>query len=227
MPNKKIQFLNNSKLNIDAGVIINNGYANSGNAYPSPKPKNVHQNKIGFNIGMLMSQGKSSYFKNILFFNLTETQAELEKTTSYFTEDLGNKRRHHYNRNEYLSSLYTLSVGAGIRFVLFKHINLDNGFTYNIPFYSKNYIKEKELIYEEYNNYTYYYLNSKTTIDKGEKTSNEIFLKNYFAFRAKISYEFNIKGNRYGLFGAWNYGWANNAQWHMFGVAYYPFKKLR
>lgn len=218
--------LYNPNLSIETSVLINRGDVNA-----SESPNNVEptsrQYKTGYNFGTTFSHGKANYCKHIIYANFIQTQAELDKSTFSHSEKTTDKSINYYNYKKYNSTVYFLTIGTGIRLILLKRINFDNAITYNMPIYSFNKIKENEVIYTYVNKPNSYYLESKTETPIGDKTSQELFVKNRLAFMAKVSYEFQIKQNKFGLFCGWNYAIKEGAQWHAFGLIYYPFKKLR
>ncbi len=222
---KKLKVLHNPKISFDLDAVINNGYTNTDEAYSGKKPNNAKEYKLGYNFGLNFYHGKSSYFKHFILASLIESQAKLLKRTYNYTYDLIYTYET-VNTTQYNSKVLFLNIGTGIKFIAFKHLYFDNGLALNIPIYATN-----EIQYDKtYNQWDKFYTNKINTTSEPtiKSKSNELLIKKInWIFLAKIGYEFNIKQNRFGVFVGWNYNLNRGSQWHMLGLSYYPFKKLR
>ena len=224
---KKIKLFNGMKLNIDAAIVFNRGYTNTHENYSGIKPANPKIYKTGYKFGLNFYHGKTEYFKHYISAYFIESQADLLRRTYMYTYDSNS-----VNVNEviktttYNSKVYFLNFATGIRFIAFKHLNFDNGIALNMPVYSKNIIQHDET-FNRYENHSNTPVTS-TSITTEKSNSNDLFIeKTNWLIMSKIGYDFNIKQNKFGLFIEWNSGLDNNSQWHMIGLTYYPFKKLR
>lgn len=222
---KKLKVLHNPKISIDLGAVINNGYTNTDEAYSGKKPNNTKEYKLGYNFGLNFYHGKSSYFKHFILATLIESQAKLLKRTYDYTYDL-NYTYETINTTQYNSKVLFLNIGTGIKFIAFKHLYFDNGLALNIPIYSTNEIQYNK-IYNKWDKYYTTKINSVSDPTIKNKSNEFLIKKTNLIFLAKIGYEFNIKTNRFGAFVGWNLNLNKVGQWHLIGISYYPFRKLK
>jgi len=223
---KKRKLISGLNLTIDAAATFNRAFTNTHEKYSGIKPSDPKIYKAGYGIGINIYHGKTNYFKHYVSAYLIQSQADLLKKSYTYIYENNMERSEIINTTLYKSSVDFINFGTGIRFIAFKHLYIDNGVALSLPIYSKNTIEHSETI-------NYYYTNSSTpfnsiTSSVEKSNSNSLFTeKKNWLFTAKIGYDFKIKQSKVGLFIGWNYGWANNAHWHLIGITYYPFKKLR
>ena len=222
---KNLKIIQNPKLNFDIGTVANNGYTNTDEAYSGKKPENPKEYKLGYNFGMNFHHGKSSYFKHFVLASLIESEAKLLKRTYNYTYDL-NYTYETVNTTQYASRVLFFNIGTGIKFVMFKHLYFDNGLALNIPIYSTNEIQYNKT-YNQWDKFRTTKINSVSDPTIKNKSNEFLLKKTHLILLAKIGYEFNIKQNRFGAFIGWNYNLNKIGQWHLIGITYYPFKKLK
>lgn len=214
------------KLNIDIAAVFNRGFTNTHENYSGIKPSDPTKYKTGCSLGANFYHGKATYFKHYVSACYLQSEADLFRKTYSYTYGTSNAYRDEViSTTNYNSKVCFANFGTGFRLTAFKHLNFDNGIALNMPLYSLNIIQHTETTNRYDNNSVLITSTSSPT----EKTrSKEIFVENTsWLFMSKISYDFNIKQSKFGLFYGWNFGWKNNSQWHMLGMTYYPFKKLR
>lgn len=221
---KKLKIIHNPKLNFDLGIVANNGYTNTDEAYSGKKPENPKEHKLGYNFGMNFNHGKSSYLKHFVMASLIESQAKLLKRTYNYTYD-PNYTYETVNTTQYDSRLVFFNIGTGIKFVVFKHLYFDNGLALNLPIYSTNEI-QYDKTYNQWNKSYTTKINSVSDPTIENKSNEFLIKKTHLILLAKIGYEFDIKQNRFGAFAGWNFNLNKIGQWYLFGITYYPFKKL-
>jgi hypothetical protein len=222
---KKLKIIHNPKLNFDLGIVANNGYTNTDEAYSGKKPENPKEYELGYNFGMNFNHGKSSYFKHFVMASLIESQAKLLKRTYNYTYD-PNYSYETVNTTQYDSRVLFFNIGTGIKFVMFKHLYFDNGLALNLPIYSTNEI-QYDKTYNQWNKSYTTKINSVSDPTIENKSNEFLIKKTHLILLAKIGYEFDIKQNRFGAFVGWNFNLNKIGQWYLFGITYYPFKKLR
>lgn len=222
---EKIKLFDNKKLNIDAGIVLNNGFTNTDESVSGVKPSSPPKHKISPQIGINFYYGKNPYVKHLLFASVIGSKAELLTRTYSYT----------YETNSYYENIYTttfqskvcfFNIGTGIRLIALKHLNFDNAIGFNAPLYSKNEI-QRDVTKNIYDKQTRALINSSSITTEQGSSSTYLIARSNWIFMAKVTYEFNINQNKFGIFCGWNYRWKNNGQWHLFGITYYPFKKLR
>lgn len=222
----KSKLIKKPQLNIEAGALFNNGFTHTEEDYSGVKTLNATQYKTGYSFGLNFLHGGSTYFKHTTTVSFSESYAELHQRHYYYAEDklAGYKYEYIYS-TIYNSTLRFLNIGTGLRFIVFEHLNFDNGIAFNTPIYSHNQI----IATKETNQSTYNGNSTSSTVEILENKSSSDFLirKENWSLFAKITYELNIKETRLGVFASWNYKIRNSAQWFVAGITYYPFKKFR
>jgi len=233
--NKKIKIFTNIKLNSEIGITLNNSSTNlpesssSFNNYDSFKSANK-KTQTGYNLGVNIISGNNPYCKHIIGVSYVQSNAEFKRTsTNRYTEQ---DKLYQYRRDLNIKSTsHFFNIGTGIRLIFFKHINIDNSIVFNIPITSNIKYDGFEYLQE----YTYFGTSNGGTYNQTNYTNQKINasnsvekLYNYsIAFSPKISFDFNFKEQIFGLFFNFNYAFQQKIQWHMMGITYYPFKKLR
>ena len=88
-------------------------------------------------------------------------------------------------------------------------------------------IEETSYIEESTKNANGQYVRTNYTEMSNSRTSTIPFIKPSFGFSPKLSYDFNVKQQVFGVFYNFNIAFKQKIQWHLIGITYYPFKKLR
>lgn len=233
MDNKKLRLFTNIKVNTELGITLNNSLTNLPNSKnPSPpfqyqEFKATNKNiQTGINLGINLISGNNLYCKHIMGISYVQSKTEFIRSSTfrYFESD---KLYYYSEKTNYQTNTHFIAISTGIRFVIFKRINVDNSIAFNLPFSAQNkingYKSHEELTRDSYG----YYKRSDYSEDEIKTTSSEVLMKPSIAFSPKISCDFKIKQQTFGLFFNFNYAFKQNIQWHMVGVTYYPFKKLK
>lgn len=223
------------KINTELGAIANESYCNKpyrnttyygGLGSPEDitytQPGKKYTN-LGASTGLNILFGKSPVCKHLIGLNYTNSKGEfaLENYKYYYDPNTSTYTQYYKNTN-YRSTIHFLNIATGIRFILFKKISLDNTFLINVPVYAVN----KQSGYEQtitgsygMRNVSTSYLNNTTTHDSKVGVT--------ISFTPKITYEFYDFNRKVGVYFAYNMSFKYNLPWWMFGITYYPFKKLR
>lgn len=226
------------KFNAQAGAIIHNKYCNKprddhpytghtiDESYSGFKKNNLTNN---LNLGINFLFGKSQFVKHIIGINYLRSKGEFDYEYSSISHTLNtnmySSRQLHFH---YKSTVDYINVISGIRFTILKHINIEPQVAINFA------VKTQEKItgaittstFSTSQNPNYYYeeieyINNKNVSTKYRKTGSTI------SFCPKVSYDFSIKQKKTGIYIAYNLSYYTSLPWWMFGVTYYPFKKLR
>ncbi len=232
------------QLNTELGLVINNSYCNI------PKPSETHlrfasedesfsklNNKtcLGYSFSLNAILGKGNICKHILGISY------LSSTSQY--------QYHHYNSEyesvnhtliytkeieaNYKSTTHYINLTNGIRFVVGKRINLENHLSLNIPFAAKNQVTGTVTESSYKNIPTPSGTSFNNVLDTKEvlplKESNTRIMTGFtMSFMPKISYQLNIKQQKFELSYAYNIALFKYIMpWHTLGIAYYPFKALK
>lgn len=220
--------------NIQAGVVINNAYCNKlrnerifGKTASESYSGYTKKNNINLNIGFNFLLGKSPYVKHIIGVNYLRSKGEFDygygsvfptKTSGVYQSDVIHL---HYN-----STVDFINIVTGIRFTIAKKFHIEPCISLNSLLYSN--IRVTGTRTKTTNNYyqsnippiveTTYYNNAKADEEKIGVT---------VSFCPRISYEFQIKNQKLGVFYSYNIAAGYRLPWNMIGITYYPFKKLR
>lgn len=120
---------------------------------------------------------------------------------------------------EYKTNIGFLGLYSGIKIRLLSKLYFSPTVNFNIPLFQNN---EKSGIEATQNEY-----GIKDTIYYDKYKTDEINVNTIPSFTLKLSYEFQIKDHRTGLYIGRNIGYFTHLPWWMIGITYYPFKKLR
>ncbi len=221
--------------NIQAGVVINNAYCN--------KPKNdgfsemtssekyygySKKNNINLNIGFNFLLGKSIYVKHIIGVNYLRSQGEFDYgNSSLGTSTIPNTIMSNYSTNfHYTSKVDFLNIVTGIRFTIAKKFHVE-------PCISSNTILNKDVKVTGSSTQKSFYdvranmppIEEITYYNNAKPVDEKIGIT--FSFCPRISYEFQIKNQKLGVYYSYNIAYEYRLPWNMIGITYYPFKKLR
>lgn len=225
------------KFNIQVGYMINSSYSNSPYKKTHDKEEKISENYYSNNkkryfsspnIGINIILGKHPNIKHILGINYLHSKGEFDYSYTsylqyrYYNESLNTTKNFHY-----ISNASFLNVYSGIRLIFLKHILFE-------PNLSISFIKNKTVQisgYEVTNRYDFfapqYVAPIKDTTFYDNKVIEDYDLGSTISFCPRIGYEFNIKNQKIGLYLARNFCINTRLPWWMFGVTYYPFKKLK
>lgn len=221
--------------NLQAGVVINNAYCN--------KPRNdgflemtssekyygySKYNNINLNIGFNFLLGKSPYIKHIIGVNYLRSQGEFDYENSKLgTTTIPNTLMANYSTKiHYTSKVDFLNIVTGIRFTIAKKFHIEPCISLNALLNSNIKVTgtdTKKTYYDSRSNIppiveTTDYNNAKAAEEKIAAT---------VSFCPRISYEFQIKNQKLGVYYSYNIAYEYRLPWNMIGITYYPFKKLR
>lgn len=221
--------------NLQAGVVINNAYCNkprndgfsektsSENYYGYSKKNNINLN-IGFNLLL----GKSPNVKHIIGVNYLRSQGEFdyENSTLGTTTIPYTLMANYSTKIHYTSKVDFLNIVTGIRFTIAKKIHLE-------PCISINALLNSNIKVTGTATKTSYY-DTRSNIPPIVETTyyNDANASDYkigttVSFCPRISYEFQIKNQKLGIYYSYNIAYQYRLPWNMIGITYYPFKKLR
>lgn len=214
----KSEFENRIKINVQAAVVIYNSYCNvprkntiymtSSEIY---KQLNKKQN-VSFNVGLNSIIGKRSHIKYSIGINYVRTQGEF----------FYNKSQIGYNlESEYKSTIHYINFITGPRFSILNKIHIEPLIAINVSVKSKNSYSGTETTFD-FRTPPY----TRTTKSLTDVQTSAL-VGTTISFVPRIAYEINIKKVKTEIFYSYNISYKARLPWHMIGVAYYPFKKLR
>lgn len=227
LENKKIKLFPKIKLNGEIGITLNNSLTNLPTTNNWDYRANNKNILVGSNFGINIISGENKYCKHVIGTSIVQSKTDFSR--SYYMREFNDNKLFVVRKKEsYQSENYFLNISTGIRFILFKCLNIDNSIVFNFPFYSNNKINGTEST-EEFTLGSNNYYNNRINYAENsfQKNSTEILTRASIGFSPKISFDFKIKEQKLGLFFNFNYAFQQKFQWHMLGLSYYPFKKLR
>lgn len=217
------------KFNVQLGAVINSLESNytrrqpqsshtSSEEYTASSNKYVYNYNLGFNFLF----GKSPYIKHVICLNYLRSTGEYNYSYSQggYTS--------YYKNFHYVSKIDFINVVTGLRFKLFKKLYIE-------PLISINIIAQSDIKYSGtsttkyisggptpnvYKEETEYYSNQKINAERSGINST-------VSLCPRISYEFDLKKQKLGVYISYNVAYEFRLPWMMAGVTYYPFKKLR
>lgn len=216
------------KFNVQIGAIVNNNYSNVQRKQPTPsrttsESYSAHNGNLynyNINLGFNFLFGRSKCVKHILGVNYLHSRGEYEYNygqggyTSY-QKDL-----------KYISHVDYLNFVTGIQFSIGRHIKIEPQISLNAAINVSEKINGTSKTTTVSGGPTPYVLDYEVKIYKDEKV-NSGNTSSTFSFNPKISYEFKIKQNIFGVYLSYNLAYKYRLPWYMAGITYYPFKKLR
>lgn len=215
------------KFNLQAGAIVYNSYSNlprheSNNwvngtdEYYSDQSKTTNITPmLGFNALF----GNSNYIKALFSLNYLRTRGVFNHQSGHGGYESV------YRDFHYKAELDFLNTTTGMRFSIGKRLHLEPLVSFNLVVHT-NITRTGYIKTTTYNNYNSYY--SETLYYDNVKTNaKEIDIPNTVSLCPRISYTvLNHKAN-FELYASYNLAYQYRLPWYMFGVIYYPFKKLR
>lgn len=221
--------------NLQAGVVINNAYCNKpryeggslGQTTSEGFSGYTKKNNINLNVGFNFLLGKSPYVKHIIGVNYLRSQGEFDYGYgSHYLSQFSGEYKSKVTHLHYESTVDFINIVTGIRFTIGKRFHIEPCISLNSLLYSN--IKVTGTIinttyYDSRSNIppiveTTYYNNAKAAEEKIGVT---------VSFCPRISYEFQIKNQKLGIYYSYNIAYEYRLPWNMIGITYYPFKKLR
>jgi hypothetical protein len=208
------------KFNVQLGIIVNNNYSNaprqkaeyymtSSTSYSS---HNGNKYNSSINIGFNFIFGRSPKINHVMGINYLRSYGEYE----YEQYSIGYSEHMIYN-----SKIDFLNFTSGLRFAIFKKIKIDALCSLNFGIF--NDVKKTGYVNSWDRNTGYIYHQD---IYKGER-ENPSHILQAISLNPKISYEFNIKQELFGVYIGYNLSPEQRLPWYMAGITYYPFKKLK
>ena len=220
---KRVRILTKIKVNTEIGVTLNSSLTNLPIYGYGAINKKI---QTGANFGINIISGENPKCKHLIGVSIVQSKTEF--THNKYSSDYSNNMLIQTRKKlEYASDNYFLNFSTGIRCIIGKHFNIDNSIIYYLPLANNSKIKETDYIQEFVKNANGQYLETNYTEINSSKTSSELLIKPSFGLSPKLSYDFNVKEQVFGIFYNFNIAFKQNIQWHLIGITYYPFKKLR
>lgn len=228
------------KFNLETGIVLNNSFANVPNNVPysgryTDTEEFLSSDKkrcVGFTGGINFLFGKSPYCKHVIGINYIQSNSQFRN--NYYTGDYSDFaiETSKITKAEYKTTVHFINISNGLRFSIGQKWHIENNIAINIPVATKNIINGTvtEEHYSKIPNssgtsYNNTLVSSETTsisvVNNKAKTGVTV------SFNPKISYEFNLKNQKVGIFYSYNVAFKYSLPWHVIGILYYPFKKLR
>jgi hypothetical protein len=214
--------------NLQAGVVINNAYCNKPQSYFSQSSTTssekfsgyTKKNNINLNIGFNFLLGKSPYVKHIIGVNYLRSQGEFdyEYHSGGYTSF---SRKLHYK-----STVDFINIVTGIRFTIAEKFHIEPCISLNSTINSNIKVTGTE-IKTTYSNYQSTIPPIVETTDYSNAKAAEEKIGATVSYCPRISYEFQIKNQKLGIYYSYNIAYEYRLPWNMIGITYYPFKKLR
>lgn len=220
--------------NLQVGVVINNIYCNKPR-YRESLGQTTSENyngyskksNINFNVGFNFLLGKNRFIKHIIGVNYLRSEGEFDYSyrSNHPSQSYGEYKLQ-VTQLHYKSNVDFLNIVTGIRFTIAKKIHIE-------PCISLNSILHSNIKVTGTNTNTTYYDSGsnippivETTYYNNAKAAEEK-IGTTVSFCPRISYEFQIKNQKIGVYYSYNIAYKYRLPWNMIGITYYPFKKLR
>ena len=216
------------KFNVQLGAIVNNNYSNVQRKQPpssrtSSESYSAHNGNLynyNINLGFNFLFGRSKCVKHILGVNYLHSRGEYEY-------NYGQSGYTSYQKDvKYISHIDYLNFVTGMQFSIGRHIKIEPQISLNAAINVNEKINGTSKTTTVSGGPTPYVLDYEVKIYKDEKV-NSGNTSSTFSFNPKISYEFKIKQNIFGVYLSYNLAYKYRLPWYMAGITYYPFKKLR
>ncbi|MES2514420.1 MAG: hypothetical protein V4580_09755 [Bacteroidota bacterium] len=224
------------KFNIQLGVAVNSLSANyrrrepptqrtASEKYSSSDSKYVCNYNIGFNLLF----GKSPYIKHVIGINYLRSTGEYDYSSGSLGSSDGYGGYTNYAENfHYVSKIDFINIVSGLRFKLFKGLYIE-------PLASINIIAQADVRrsgsatvkYISGGPTPYVYKTETETFSNSKVDPERINMTSTISLCPRVSYEFNIKTQKFGTYVSYNVAAGYRLPWMMAGIVYYPFKKLR
>lgn len=221
------------KFNIELGGAIYDTYTNVTSISPSEErangntvieekysPLSSNQKYFSINPACNLIIGKSTRINFVVGSNYIQSKGQYAYHRREY-EPIINKLGYKFKIEdlEYKTNIGFFGLYSGIKMRLFHKLYFSPTVNFNIPLFQNNEKSGIEVTQNEYG--------IKDTVYYDKYKTNERNVKTIPSFILKLSYEFQVKDYRTGLYVGRNIGYFTHLPWWMFGVTYYPFKKLR
>jgi hypothetical protein len=232
------------KFNVQLGVVVNQSFSNverpDRRAIPYKFSSERYSAKgddinAGFNVGFNLLLGKSKIIQHVLGANYLLSRGEYSYSRSH-TQPAGYYIGSSYVKDvDYSSTIGFLNLVSGIRLRIVKGLSIEPLASINIQLYAVGRVTG----YERSAKTTPVYFNPATGRDSLVTTTSQVNYDNTLthdfptgkittiSFTPRISYEFSLKEHRVGAYVSYNMALKYRLPWWMFGVSWYPFRKLR
>ncbi len=215
-----------------AAAVINGSYSNkpykdhpddvghgpSSGSYARPGKEYYN---TGFGVGVTLLSGRNEYFKTLLGIQYVQSKAEFNYNSSYIDVSKSNPYATYGGKTElnYKNTSHFVNLVVGIRFKIFKGLSMEPCLSLNVNANSTNKINGLITTKNGPNPNTYHLVNDSTS---GFTDAHVTAL-----FTPRLVYEFQIKEQTVGVYASYSMAVRYRLPWWMFGVTWYPFKKLR
>ncbi len=222
----------NHRVSFQAGLVVNGSYSNKpyrdspeagGHASTSKaySPPGKEYYCTGLSIGVTLLSGRSEYFKRLIGIQYVQSRADFNYNTSYIDREKSNMYVTYSGKTElnYKNTSHFINLVAGFRFRIFKGFSLEPCLGLNVNAYSTS--KVNGLITRKNG--------PDPTTYQVVKDSTSGFTDAHVtgSFMPRAVYEFQVKKQKLGVYVAYNMALKYRLPWWMFGVSWYPFKKLQ
>ena len=227
--------------NLEVGGVFNKAYCNSPvtdeeeqsyhfvsiEEYSNPNSKSIF---LRPSFGLNFSFGRAPHFKHIIAINYLQSKGKY----NYYYDDTYSKPWFNPKTHSEKVTIETVShfvnIYSGCRFVFLKRLNIDVCFSLNIPVYATNILNgyATTTYYEQTGQYSAKVIGKNTHVFENEKDHKKNLVVG-LSFSPKISYTFNLKDQKLGVYFSRNLDLQKFARlpWWSLGISYYPFKKLQ
>lgn len=222
----------NLRISFQAGLVVNGSYCNKpyrdnpeAGGHASSSKFYTHPGKeyyaTGLNLGINLLFGRSEHFKKLLGIQYVQSRAEFNYNSSYIDREKSNSYVTYSGRTEfnYKNTSHFVNVVGGFRFRIFKGFSLEPCLSFNVNAYSKNRINGL-ITKQNGSDPTAYHAVQ-------DSTSGFTEVHTTLSFTPRVVYEFQIKEQKLGVYVSYNMALKYRLPWWMFGISWYPFKKLR
>jgi hypothetical protein len=196
----------------------NVGHGGSPDSYS--KPGKEYYN-TGLSVGVTLLSGRNEYFKTLLGIHYVQSKAEFNRNVSSIDRERSSPYGTYSTNTQlnYKNTSHFINLVAGIRFKIFKGLSMEPCLSLNINAYSTSKV------------------NGTITSNNGPNPDTQHLVKDStsgftdahvtVSFIPRLVYEFKIKEQTVGVYASYNMALRYRLPWLMFGVTWYPFKKLR
>ena len=196
----------------------NVGHGSSSKSYSRPGKEYYN---TGFGVGVTLLSGRNEYFKTLLGIQYVQSKAEFNYNSSYIDVSKSNPYATYGGKTElnYKNTSHFVNLVVGIRFKIFKGLSMEPCLSLNVNANSTNNINGLITTKNGPDPTTYHMVK--------DSTSGFTDAHVTVSFTPRLVYEFQIKEQRVGMYASYNMALRYRLPWCMFGVSWYPFKKLR
>lgn len=184
------------------------------------KPGKEYYN-TGLSVGVTLLSGRNAYFKTLLGIHYVQSKAEFnhnkfsmdrERSSPYGTYSTSKQLN-------YKNTSHFINLVVGIRFKIFKGLSMEPCLSLNMNAYSTSKVNGTITSKNGPNPDTYHLVK--------DSTSGFTDAHVTVSFIPRLVYEFQIKEQTVGVYASYNMALRYRLPWVLFGVTWYPFKKLR